>query len=510
MLKQPLQGRLMGIILVSCGLGLCAHAHASEPLCWERTPNRPAPAQFDTFHGESLDFRCTFKGFGTLPFSPSESGALPPRLYYQTNGMGAAWWSLPATVSSNVLAATFPPSADPGAERLTVFFGAPSNAYASAQVRFRDSPGAQPNNLDPPSVLDWMAELSALSNNLARAIANAAPADYATVSNRAMSALQEHQSLAPSTNYTDATAVSLSNNLAAAMSAALDGKANKSHLKRVVYYRNETMDETVDVEMEKVEIWGQVIWRTPWRDGGYLTIVEENGQIIGVLIEEDDSVMELVSNVPPYWGFDGYVPGELTFRAYTVLYGQETLIFRYDLADVVYSDEMPTKPSDIGAQPVLTFDTTPTAGSTNPVTSAGILTALDNATNSLHKSLAPTITNIASTVSSNAIASADTTYRRTIGLTNLNQSVQFVNITDTSPTTIAISMPTDGATKDWMVYVTAVTNVALQLPPVTWWMADSSATNDIPPATPTAFWFSQVTDGIYIIGRQGLTEVTAP
>ena len=135
---------------------------AAVPLCWERVPNRPAPAQFDVFHGESLDFRCTFTGFGAPPFA----GAADVRLWYQTNGMGAAWWSIPATASSNRLSAVLGPSADPGAERLTVFFGAPSNAYAAAQVRFRNSPGATPNHLDPPSVLDWQAELAAATNAL--------------------------------------------------------------------------------------------------------------------------------------------------------------------------------------------------------------------------------------------------------------------------------------------------------------------------------------------------------
>ena len=68
-------------------------ATAGVPLCWERVPNRPAPAQFDAFRGETLDFRCTFTGFGPLPFE----GTGDVRLWYQTNGMGAAWWSVPAT-----------------------------------------------------------------------------------------------------------------------------------------------------------------------------------------------------------------------------------------------------------------------------------------------------------------------------------------------------------------------------------------------------------------------------
>lgn len=154
-----------GHLLLATFFALFA-AQAGEPLVWERRPNRPAPAQFDTYHGETLDFRCVFEGFGALPFEDASD----VRLWYQTNGMGAAWWSVPATVSSNVLAAAWPPSADPGAGRVNFFFGAPSNAYAQAQVRFRNSPGPSPNNLDPPDVLDWQAELAAVSNALARSI----------------------------------------------------------------------------------------------------------------------------------------------------------------------------------------------------------------------------------------------------------------------------------------------------------------------------------------------------
>ena len=202
-LKSTLKAIAKAIISAVMMAGPCP-ANAAEPLCWERTPNRPAPAQFDTFHGESLDFRCTFTGFGALPFpggAISESVASAPRLYYQTNGMGSAWWSLPATVSSNMLAATFPPSADPGAERLTVFFGAPSNAYAAAQVRFRNSPGANPNDLDPPSVLDWQAELFSATNALAVSISS-----------------QMSQMSQSATNYTDLATNSLAKSLATTIS----------------------------------------------------------------------------------------------------------------------------------------------------------------------------------------------------------------------------------------------------------------------------------------------------
>ena len=122
---------------------------AAVPLAWEVRPGQPAPVMFDRYHGETLSFAATFRGFGELPFSPDAD----IRLWYQTNGMGQAWWSVPATVSSNVLSATWSPALDPGADRVSLFFGAPSNAFASAVLRLRPSPGFFPNVLNPPPTL---------------------------------------------------------------------------------------------------------------------------------------------------------------------------------------------------------------------------------------------------------------------------------------------------------------------------------------------------------------------
>jgi hypothetical protein len=120
--------------------------HAAVPLAWDVRPGNPAPASFDRYHGEALEFRCTFRGFGELPFAPGAD----IRLWYQTNGMGAAWWSAPATIQSNVLSATWSPALDPGADRVSLFFGAPSNAYASAVLRLRHSPGFAPGTMPDP------------------------------------------------------------------------------------------------------------------------------------------------------------------------------------------------------------------------------------------------------------------------------------------------------------------------------------------------------------------------
>ncbi|MBO7621807.1 MAG: hypothetical protein J6T06_14950, partial [Victivallales bacterium] len=118
-------------------------ALASVPIEWVATPRNPAPATFERRHGETLDFRCTLAGFGELPFADTSD----IRLWYQTNGMGQSWWSVPASFSSNVLFATFQPQDDPGTDRISLFFGAPSNAYISANLRLLPSPGFIPNLL---------------------------------------------------------------------------------------------------------------------------------------------------------------------------------------------------------------------------------------------------------------------------------------------------------------------------------------------------------------------------
>lgn len=158
-------------------------AIAAVPLAWDVRPGQPAPVTFDRYHGETLSFAATFRGFGELPFSPGAD----IRLWYQTNGMGQAWWSVPATIQSNVLTATWSPALDPGADRVSLFFGAPSNAYAAAVLRLRHSPGFAPGSMPDPEPFHesdpvFTAWLSAY--------------------------IPPSTSLEPSTNYTDAVAAS--------------------------------------------------------------------------------------------------------------------------------------------------------------------------------------------------------------------------------------------------------------------------------------------------------------
>lgn len=131
------------LVLVLSG---CVPALAAVPLRWTVETSRAQPVQFDAYHGETLDLAATFQTYGRPLAIPG-----PAALYYQTNGMGSAWWTAPATVSSNTISATFAPALDPGAPVLNCFLGGTASTYrASFRLRLLASPGATPNAIQPP------------------------------------------------------------------------------------------------------------------------------------------------------------------------------------------------------------------------------------------------------------------------------------------------------------------------------------------------------------------------
>ena len=111
---------------------------------------------------------------------------------------------------------------------------------------------------------------------------------------------------------------------------------------------------------------------------------------------------------------------------------------------------------------------------------------------------------IASNVTQQSLGSYDASYEMSeerlnanITLNPTNQTVTFLNFTNTTPTVLTVRPPSQGRCKDWIVYVQAVTNVSVHLEspsPYTtnWWVTDAAVTNDIPGGTPTALYFSQV------------------
>lgn len=123
---------------------------AAVPLRWTVETSRAQVAQFESYRGETLDLEATMQSYGK-PFSE----VLKPSLYWQTNGMGAAWWTAPATASGNVLRATWSPTNDCGGTVYNCFIGGTGATYRAAfRLRMLPSPGYTPNHIPLPTVKD--------------------------------------------------------------------------------------------------------------------------------------------------------------------------------------------------------------------------------------------------------------------------------------------------------------------------------------------------------------------
>ncbi len=121
---------------------------AALPLSWTVETSRAQVAQFESYRGETLDLEATMQSYGK-PFSE----VLQPSLYWQTNGMGAAWWMAPATASGNVLRATWSPTNDCGGTVYNCFIGGTGATYRAAfRLRMLPSPGFTPNHIPLPTV----------------------------------------------------------------------------------------------------------------------------------------------------------------------------------------------------------------------------------------------------------------------------------------------------------------------------------------------------------------------
>ena len=155
-------------------------AIAAVPVAWTNSPGMPPYPIKPVPHGSTVDLAVTLKGYTTPPIADGAD----VRLWYQTNGMGSAWWSAPATFDGSTITASFGPAQDCGADRVSLFFGAPSNVFASAVLRLTHAPGFDPARLPlPVQYIDFatveLRNLSALGNYLG---------NYGVVSNAAMNA----------------------------------------------------------------------------------------------------------------------------------------------------------------------------------------------------------------------------------------------------------------------------------------------------------------------------------
>ena len=188
----------MKIPILALILAPLAAFAVDRPLHWTSDISRVADMRFDAMHGDALDFKVDFNAHG----KPVDLADLDATLYWQTNGMGSAWWSAPGAISNSTARALFPSSADPGDKTLNFYLALSDGSNvvygASARVTFRNSPGISPNMIAPPIVTIDFNTIEVLNSPYydkaeteAKIVELApAPGDYATVSNAAMSAVQ--------------------------------------------------------------------------------------------------------------------------------------------------------------------------------------------------------------------------------------------------------------------------------------------------------------------------------
>ena len=126
-------------------------AMAGVPLRIDADARSTSTFQASAYRGETLDIEARLLWRGApLEVAPGAGAAL----YWQTNGMGSAWWTAPASVTtSGVVSAVWSPTNDVGAAAYRLFLGVAdggANYRANMLLRMLDSPGFSPNALAPP------------------------------------------------------------------------------------------------------------------------------------------------------------------------------------------------------------------------------------------------------------------------------------------------------------------------------------------------------------------------
>lgn len=209
---------ILAILALAAALAHAAPSPAessSVPLRWTVETSRAQVAQFEAYRGETLDLEATMKSYGSPLATPVQ-----PSLYWQTNGMGAAWWTAPATASGNVLRATWSPTNDCGGTVYNCFIGQAGGNYRAAfRLRMLPSPGFTPNHLPLPTVTGesdpvfsaWLAtnELfsACVDTNAVKDLITSATNGLATAADLAGHVPARAETVGTQTRWTDATGV---------------------------------------------------------------------------------------------------------------------------------------------------------------------------------------------------------------------------------------------------------------------------------------------------------------
>ena len=154
------------------------------PLRWAADLGDARPARFTLVRGDTVELAADLFA-EERPYLPATADAA---LLWQTNGMGALWWEVPASVASNRVTATWTPAMDCGSSSYLAHFRVGSSTgsvfRAYARLAMQHGPGDPVNALPlPVPILDfakitvtnepWSA-VSGLSTNDVKAIVAAA------------------------------------------------------------------------------------------------------------------------------------------------------------------------------------------------------------------------------------------------------------------------------------------------------------------------------------------------
>lgn len=142
-------------LAIHCMLAAGTAAAAPATLRWQTDVARPQPRDWEVFRGETIVLAPVM----TESSAGVDLSGAACAMWYQTNGMADAWWSVPAatgTVAGEVRA-TWAPTNDCGAARYNYFIDASSSAgtmyRAHGRLIMRHAPGATPSILAAPTTL---------------------------------------------------------------------------------------------------------------------------------------------------------------------------------------------------------------------------------------------------------------------------------------------------------------------------------------------------------------------
>ena len=203
----------------------------AEPLQWVCEWPKSKAQQFELYQGEIATFEPTFRINGGAPTN------LPVvTVWYQTNGMDRAWWHTDGAV--------FHPTNDVGAASYRFFVDAAGDGgklyRANGTLRMLPSPGFVTNTITPPvAALDFdsidvsNAPYYTKDETDAKIVELSPPADLSNATNytdAVASSLRESVAVAASssTNYTDNVATTLRGEIAAAQPGDYATVSNKA------------------------------------------------------------------------------------------------------------------------------------------------------------------------------------------------------------------------------------------------------------------------------------------